>query len=248
MQRLPGISRRTFIRLCTAVAAGVGAAPQVLAAENATEHGYARVRLVDHYDTPLRADDLKVGENYVFFYPFLATPCLLLNLGRAAEPGPMLRTEDGRQYRWPGGAGPDRTIVAFSAICAHRMSYPAPSVSFINYRHKPVDFVGEDDQVHHRGQVIYCCSERSVYDPLDGARVLGGPAPQPLAAIILDYVAAEHALYARGTYGGEMFHRFFKEFSFRLALEHGTDGVAAPVTGTSRVIPLADYSRTEILC
>lgn len=40
------------------------------------------------------------------------------------------------------GVGPGASIVAFSAICAHRMSYPTRNVSFIDYRHKPMS---EDD-------------------------------------------------------------------------------------------------------
>ena len=32
-----------------------------------------------------------------------------------------------------------------------------------------------------RGSVIHCCADHSVYDPAAGARVVAGPAPQPLA-------------------------------------------------------------------
>ena len=69
--------------------------------------------------------------------------------------------------------------------------------------------------------MIHCCSEHSQYDPAEGGRVLAGPAPQPLAAILLDYDAAADELYAVGTLGGEMFDEFFAKYEFRLALEHG---------------------------
>jgi len=42
--------------------------------------------------------------------------------------------------------------------------------------------------------VIHCCSEHSQYDPAEGARVVAGPAPQPLAAILLDHDPASDAL------------------------------------------------------
>jgi len=38
----------------------------------------------------------------------------------------------------------------------------------------------------------------------------GGPAPQPLAAIELDYDPESDSIYATGTVGGEMFERYFK--------------------------------------
>jgi Rieske Fe-S protein len=121
--------------------------------------------------------------SYVFHYPYVTTPCFLIDLGAPAEAGAELETSDGRPYRWTGGVGPGRSIVAFSAICAHRMSYPTRNVSFIDYRHKPMNTEAAGDDWWSRGQVIYCCSEGSVYDPSDGARVLAGPAPQPLAAV-----------------------------------------------------------------
>ena len=71
-------------------------------------------------------------------------------------------------------------------------------------------------------RVIFCCSEKSVYDPAGGARVLGGPARQPLATILLQSDPESGALSALGTVGGEMYDAFFEKFAFRLALEHET--------------------------
>jgi Rieske Fe-S protein len=166
-----------------------------------------------------------VGKSYIFHYPYVTTPCFLINLGVAAEPGEELTTSDGKPYRWSGGVGPDRSIVAFSAICAHRMSYPTRSVSFIDYRHEPMSETDIDSGWWARGQVIYCCSEGSVYDPRDGGRVLGGPAPQ-------------------GIYGGDMIEKFFTEFGFQVALAHKRDDIRSPATRTATVLPLSEYSRT----
>ena len=43
-------------------------------------------------------------------------------------------------------------MVAFSAICAHKMSHPAPSVSFINYRHGEVKFRNSNDEIEQRSR------------------------------------------------------------------------------------------------
>jgi Rieske Fe-S protein len=242
------MTRRGFVRLCTSALALLGASPALLAQPNATLRRYHRVRLVDARDRPIVAEHLAVGENYLFYYPYISTPCFLINLGRPAASGAALQTEDGRDYRWQGGVGPQRSVVAFSAICAHKMSHPARQVSFINYRHQTVAFKDSSEQRAERPRVIYCCSEKSVYDPANGARVLGGPAKQPLAAIVLEQDPADGALYASGTYGGEMFDKFFREFGFRLALEHRTSNIRTLVSDTTTVIPLSEYCQNQVLC
>ena len=100
-----------------------------------------------------------------------------MDLGKPVTTPHALKTHDGAAYSWPGDVGNGRSMVSFSAICAHRMSHPAPEVSFINYRHGKIDFTDKDYELQSRSGLIYCCSEGSVYDPGDGARVLGGPCP-----------------------------------------------------------------------
>jgi Rieske Fe-S protein len=248
MSREPKISRRSFVKLCASTIAMVGANPSLLAQPHSEFHRYQRARLVDTEGRPVTPTDLKVGENYLFHYPYIVTPCFLLNLGRPAEQHTLLKTEDGKPYRWQGGVGPEHSVVAFSAICAHKMSHPARAVSFINYRHHAVRFRNKDEAITQRSQVIYCCSEKSVYDPMQGGRVLGGPAPQPLAAILLEYDERDGSLYAAGSYGGEMFDRFFEKFSFRLELEFNTANVRQEVANTAAVVPLAQYCQTQVLC
>ena len=241
------INRRGFVRLCATALAGITANPAVLAQSDARLHRYQRVRLVDDRGKPVSAQDLAVGETFLFHYPFVATPCFLLNLGKPALPA-ELKTEDGQRYRWPGGIGAGRSIVAFSAICAHKMSHPTRSVSFINYRHERVRFEDRSEKRTERAQVIFCCSEKSVYDPAAGAQVLGGPAKQPLAAIVLEEDARDGALYAVGTYGGEMFERFFREFGFRLALDLRTQDIRSVAANNATIMPLADYCDNRIRC
>jgi len=243
------IPRRQFVQLCASVSAGALAcvSPLLLAQNASTLKPYRRAPLLDAFGLPIKAADLKVGENYVFYYPYVSTPCFLINLGVPAHPPADLLTEKGASYRWNGGVGPQHAIVAYSAICAHKMSHPAKEVSFINYRHAPAAFKRSDGLDTKQPGVIYCCSEKSVYDPAQGAKVLGGPAKQPLAAIHLEHDDKTGMLYATGTYGGEMFERFFSEFGHRLMLEFRTKNLRAEVEKAT-VMPLAKICRNQILC
>jgi len=243
------MKRRGFVKLCAGAVAGIAASPEVLAANNQQYHRYERVSLIDHQSRQkINVSALEVGETYLFHYPYVSTPCFLINLGRPVQPGRQLRTSDGQGYRWQGGAGPQRSIVAFSAICAHKMSHPAPTVSFINYRHETVKFRNSQDAIEQRSGVIYCCSERSVYDPASGGRVLGGPAPQPLAAIELDYDADGDHLYATGTLGGEMFDRYFENFHDRLVLQLGRLDIDRALIDSTELMRLSEYTRNQISC
>jgi Rieske Fe-S protein len=238
------LDRRKFLKVCVGTGAAVAANPALIAQPVGDLVPAERVRLVNARGETLEPGALEVGSSYVFHYPYVTTPCFLINLGVSAEPGAELTTSAGEAYRWTGGAGPDRSIVAFSAICAHRMSYPTRSVSFIDYRHKPMSGSGSGNEWWERGQVIYCCSEGSVYDARDGGRVLGGPAPQPLAAVHLDYADRDNALFATGIYGGDMLEGFLTQFGFQVALAHKRDDIWQPATKTARVWPMSEYSRT----
>jgi Rieske Fe-S protein len=226
------MERREFFTVCAAAAAGASL-PQAGAALVATRL-YPRARLVDEARVPVRLGALKPGTNYVFDYPFSATPCFLLRLDRPIAAGVELRTEAGEPYKWEGGIGERRDIVAYSAICAHKMTYPTRQVSFIGYRDGPSPVAGP-------GHVITCCSDRSVYDPAAGARVVSGPAPQPLATILLEHDAAKDETFAVGTFGGEMFAEFFRKYEFRLQMEMGAR--AKTQVGSDTVVrALENYS------
>jgi len=241
------LSRRRFSKLCVSAMAAAGS-PGVLARVIEPPKSYPRVQLLDKEQRPVSSSRLVTGEDYLFHYPHISTPCFLIDLGDRVEPGPELVTESGEHYRWQGGVGPNASIVAFSAICAHRLTHPVRSVSFINYRHEPVSFRDNKVDRKKRGQVIFCCSEKSVYDPTDGARVLGGPAPQPLAAVRLEEDRGTGALFATGVYGGTLFNEYFQRFQHRLVLEYGTDDIRQIVAASTTLIPAAEYCRNRILC
>jgi Rieske Fe-S protein len=230
------MQRREFIKICAASAAATGTPG--LAADAAPSY-YVRARLVDAGGAPLKASRLPAERNLIFHYPFSTTPCFLLNLGRPAKASAHLATADRRSYEWTGGVGPQRSIVAYSAICAHQLAYPTKEISFISYR--------TEKSVRNRfGHVIHCCAEHSQYDPAEGARVLAGPAPQPLAAILLDYEPASDGLAAVGTLGGELFNQFFAKYEQKLALEGSR--AREPTEATCKVVELENYCRQQVKC
>ena len=230
------MQRREFVKLCAASAAAL-TSPGVRA--DARPRLYQRAKLVDENGAPLRASSLPARRNLIFHYPYAGTPCFLLDLGRPVQARALLKTADHTPYEWPGGVGPRRSIVAYSAICAHKLTYPTRDISFISYR-------AEKTPGSRFASVIHCCSEHSQYDPAEGARVLAGPAPQPLAAILLEHDPQNGELAAVGTLGGEMFHEFFEKYAFRLQMERGD--AHAPVSGTCVVHPLENYCRQQVKC
>lgn len=230
------MERRGFIKACAASVAALGA-PGL--ATDARAQFYTKAKLVDAKGAPLRASAIPANRNLIFHYPFAATPCFLLNLGREVRPV-QLKTASGEPYEWKGGVGAARSVVAYSAICAHKLSYPTRDISFISYR-------TEKSARNRIANVIHCCSEHSQYDPAEGARVVAGPAPQPLAAILLEHDGATDSLLAIGTAGGEMFGEFFDKYALRLTLEHG-NGARATVAGNCVVEELENYCRQQVKC
>jgi arsenite oxidase small subunit len=238
------MERRDFIRICaTSCAASTLAPGMALAAADARPRSYARTQLTGSTGQPLRASQLTAGENYVFHYPFEGTPCFLINLGKPTTQNVNLKTGDGASYQWPGGVGPQRAVVAYSAICSHQLTYPTRQISFISYRERSTA------SKISKPNMIHCCSEHSEYDPAAGARVMGGPAPQPLCAILLEYDRTSDTLFATGTLGGEMFNTFFSKYEMRLTLEHGSPARAQQrVTGTTTVTALTSFCKQQVRC
>lgn len=233
------MERRQFVSACAAVTA-VGLTASIRAWADAAPSLYPPARLVDVHGEPIKVRQLVARTNYVFNYPFVATPCFLLDLGAPIGATQSLLRADGVTYAWSGGVGARRSVVAYSAICAHKLAYPTQQVSFIRYQ--PSRSPTAD------GNVIHCCADHSVYDPAAGARVVSGPAPQPLAAILLDYDGERDELAATGTLGAEQFEAFFRKYDFRLALDYGAGKARLPVGATTVVRQLNEYCRQTIQC
>ena len=236
------MDRRDFIESCSKSAACLGAAvlPSTMAwAANTKPRDYAKALLCNTQGEPVKASSLKANTNYVFHYPFEATPVFLLNLDKAVLPK-SLNTKSNESYDWPGGVGANRSIVAFSAICAHHLVYPTPQVSFISFR-KTKSAKGVQDNL------IHCCADHSQYDPAQGAQVLSGPASQPLCAVLLQHDAKTDTLTAYGTLGGELFDEFFKKYEAKLSLDVGAKA-KNKIVAKATVQELDKYCRNPVQC
>jgi arsenite oxidase small subunit len=236
------MERRTFVKLCTGVAAALAADPARLLAQGSGVKPYQRVKLVDGSGKALALKTLDKGVSYVFLYPYKGTPCVLLNLGSPLQGGAELKTAQGQTYTWPGGAGPDKSVVAYSSICTHQLAYPNKTQSFINFQKGNSAIAGKSG-------MITCCLHNSVFDPSTGGKVVMGPAPQPLPAIMLDYDAKEDAAYATGVLGGgELFQDFFTAFKKDLREQYGRGVADEEASGSATVVPLAEYTAQQVLC
>ena len=117
--------------------------------------------------------DLEPNKPIYFYYPLTDTPNILVKLGAKAD----------------GGVGPDGDIVAFSQTCQHlgcSIGYVAPGGS-----------PACDSSYVAAGPEGYCCCHGSSYDLVNGAKVLGGPAPRPVPQVILK-VDNSGNIYATG--------------------------------------------------
>ena len=231
------MDRRHFHKLCGSLlgyAAGGAAGLPTLVAANTP---YQPTQLLFEDDSPVTLDSLQTGDAFIFSYPYRTTPCFLVKLSTSAKAaGP-----------WPGGVDDNFTVVAYSAICSHKMSHPAKPISHISYRHEPVTFYDKKGNRQDKAGLISCCSERSVYDPGNAGEVLSGPAPVPLAAITLD-VDDNGVLSAVGSVGPDQYERFLDKFGFRLAMEYGVSDVRARTGETTTVVAATDFSKQQVLC
>lgn len=202
---------------------------------------FSKALLVDGLGHPVKGKLISTIQAYVFNYPFAGTPCFLINLGHQAEKGVSLSTERQQQYTWLGGVGLGESIVAYSAICAHQLAYPSKETS-------PITYSSGKSEVAGRSGVIVCCAHNSVYDPSLGAKVLSGPATQPLASIQLEYDQENDELYATGVYGGALFENFFKAYRQELATEYVPGAAKEEITKTTTVKSLSEYTQYQIKC
>lgn len=231
------MDRRSFIGTCGAGAACMSWSLATLAAD-AKPREYQPALLVNERGDPLAASSLLPLTNYVFHYPYEATPVFLLDLGKPVE-GQMLSTKDRHSYEWPGGVGANRSIVAYSAICAHKLVYPTRDVSFISFRRKRAQKGVQDELIH-------CCAEHSQYDPARGAQVMSGPAPQPLCAILLTHDPKKDTLTAHATLGAELFDEFFRKYELKLSLDVGAK--AHQPVRQAVVTELSRFCKNSIQC
>ena len=153
---------------------------------------YPKVQLFDLDGSALTAKKVLAEYNVTtpdvitFNYPLRNEPNFLLNLAPPAG-------GSGGATNVVGGVGPQRSIVAFSAICQH-LGCPAPNISFYppgtcRQNFGPLDFY------------IHCSCHGSTYDATNGASNLTGPAVLPLPQVTLQWNQADDSLWAIGETG-----------------------------------------------
>src|SRR2546423_11286784 len=118
------MERRRFVTGCAAVATVAGLSASTRAWAAATPRLYSRARLVDIHGDPLKVRQLASRTNYVFSYPFAATPCFLLDLGRPVAAAASLLRADGATYAWSGGGGAPHSGGALSPTLAPQLAHP----------------------------------------------------------------------------------------------------------------------------
>jgi arsenite oxidase small subunit len=235
------MERRSFLKVVGATGAVIAMDPSsightLVASDGTLYKSYAKVQLVDRSGAPITAGGLKTGENYVFNYPYVGTTCLLVNLPKKTARDVTLKDEFGNEYVWKGGVGAKGTVVAYSGICPHQLTHINKNESFITYRNPGERFEGD----------IVCDGHTSVYEPGHGCRVKSGPAPQPMAAIVLE-VGDDDTLWAVGVLGKDRFHEFFKDFRRELKEQFGSKRKAkAKVAMTAQTVPMREYTRDII--
>jgi Rieske Fe-S protein len=190
-----------------------------------------RSKLVWSDGSPVKASELEVNRAYVFSYPMQDTPAILINvgdekgdpvaippmkvpmmmvpLGTAPEKPSQKSIEELRRagrgafYDFPGGVGPSKSIVAYSAVCQH-FACTYPQVNF----YPPGSAPRQPPFEAARGSVIFCRCHASVYDPYRAAAVLRGPAQRPLPFIVLEWDPGTDELYANGIVGNVITGKF----------------------------------------
>jgi arsenite oxidase small subunit len=239
------MERRDFLKI-TAGGVAVAVAPSLITEKLYAEDGslfkpYEKVQLKDSNGNPLKTSALQPELNYIFNYPHAGTPALLLNLNTAPNKDVKLTSEKGETYIFKGGVGSKGTIVAYSAICPHQLTYPKPSMSMFNY----VDEKGKTI-AYKEGGVMVCTSHLSAFDPKDGGKLVGGPAKEGVPAIVLE-VDKDDTLWAVAVVGPDKFEAFFDAFKKELKEIYGRRGAKKLTKTEAKVQELKNFTKEMII-
>lgn len=240
------IERRSFLKITGASAVAIAVSPSLIAKTLEADNGalfkvYEKVQLKDKDGNPLKVTSLVKEEAYIFHYPYAATPALLVDLARPTERDVKLKADDGTEYVYKGGYGVQGTIVAYSAICSHRLTHPQKSMSMFNY----VEETGKT-MAYTEGGVMVCTSHLSAFEPKEGGKVVGGPATQSIPAIVLEIDKADQ-IWAVGVLGPDKFHDFFFEFKQDNKLMYGRRGAKKLVQTEAKVQKLVNFTAAQII-
>jgi arsenite oxidase small subunit len=235
------MERRNFLRLSATSAMAVAIAPSLITQKLYAEDGslfqaFEKVQLKDAEGNPIKSKALIVEENYVFMYPHAATPAIMVDLTSPAEKDIKLKSECGTEYIYRGGAGAKGTLVAYSAICPHQLTHPTPEMTMFQYVEEKGKTLSYD-----KGGVFVCTSHLSAFEPKKGGKVVGGPANEGLASIILE-IDADDNIWAVAVLGPVKFQEFFDAFKQNLKKVYGRRGAKKLTTGEAKVQTLKNFS------
>ena len=240
------MQRRDFLKVVGTGAAVVTVYPSMIGGTLHADDGqlyktYEKVQLVDNEGNPIKASSLEAEKTYVFNYPQVAVPCFLINLGEKTDKEVKLKSEDGTEYIWSGGVGEQNSIVAYTAICPHQLTHTNKADSFMSYVPKKAKTMA-----YTEGGVIICASHLSAFDPKRGAKQLSGPAPQPLASIVLEHDKNDH-LWAVAVLGQDKFHDYFKSFKSEFKEQFGGKRKAKKLVKISvPTVAISEYTKEII--
>jgi len=239
------MDRRNFLKV-VAGATVVAINPSLIggklyAADGRLYAAYEKTQLLDGTGKPIKASMLEKEVTYIFNYPYASTPCMLVNLPNPTAQDVELTAENGEKYVWKSGVGKNRTIVAYVAICTHQLTHPTPNDSFIMYVPEKTKTMAYD-----KSGVIVCSSHLSAFDAGAGAKVLGGAATQPLAAVVLEH-ASDDTLWAVGILGSDKFQDYFKAFKPELKQFYNGPAEAKKLVSISaKTVKLTEFSKDLI--
>ncbi|QOP44569.1 Rieske 2Fe-2S domain-containing protein [Sulfurimonas sediminis] len=215
------MDRRNFLKISGVGGVMMALSPSIIRGKLYADDGrlftaYEKVQLVDANGKALKATALKEEINYVFNYPFVGTPAILLDLGVQTQRDIKLFSEEGEEYIWKGGVGEKKSLVAYSAICSHQLAHPTPADSFLQYLQRGKTTIA----CKQKGGLVVCSSHLSAFDPSKGCKKVAGPAEQPLASIILE-VAEDDTLWVSAVLGPDKFHEYFKRYKTEMKKFYG---------------------------
>jgi len=212
-------SRRAFLKgiLIGIGAAAVLSAIPVISYLNQPQISLSKfpwIIIVDSDGNPIKASQVPVNnpEILLFQYPMEGDITFLLNLGDENDnpieipPTTVTIPENGKTYTFPGGVGPNKSIVAYSAICQHLGCTP-PEIHFYPPKYMKVGMPTPNylpsvalqaAQQANAPAIIHCDCHGSTYDPYHGAAVLTGPTVRPLPYVQLYWDSNTDFLYAIG--------------------------------------------------
>jgi len=231
------MQRRGFLKLTGTTAAVIVVAPSLITERLYADDGklyqsYEKIMLIDADGNPLKASTVVKEENYVFNFPHVSTPCILVNLGEKTRKDVTLSSDDGTEYVFKGGIGKEGSIVAYSAICPHQLTHPQPDTSFFQYVPKGTKTLAYDKTV---GGIFVCSSHLSAFTPKDGGKRVSGPATEGLTQIVLE-IDSDDVLWAVGALGPNKFHDYLDAFKGEFKKYYGNKRKAKKLVKKEAVV------------